>query len=879
MEKLQPPSNIKAQGEETDYEEEEEEAVEFFLAGCGANDHGQLGWMPTTSSNIVAQQDEEDCGCSLFTPLDWSIFQPDTTTTGSSPSSKKKVIGTTIAIPPHDEPSTIHQTSTSSLLLLSAISCGESHTVTCWRDGTVYAWGDNTFGQLGLETTSTAAVPPTRVTFFPRNLETNPHQNNATTTMQQQGTNTGASLPLLKSPPISAMVRTIACGSFHTLLVTSDGCLFTCGKNSDGCLGLGTLDDVRPHFTLVTTFPEDQQQQPIVIVGAAAGFAHSLALTQNGTVYSFGRGKEGQLGDGKMGSITTTSSYPLSLSTEISSSIVHVDGISISSSTTFLDSSLTSSEEIKSVSLDTTANSPAHEQLSTRKDHSSNSKCTTTARKGNYQIHSIDKCGIPHKSLVPIAVSGPLTNNPVVLIACSKGGYGSYAVTAKDGCGWRWGLLDASKRKPKKRLGKYALPVPTPLPSPLGVVPVSLEEDTQSHPSSSCPVFNTTTITTTSLVDEANKCKNSNASFSPNNNNNTIISISAGMHHVICVTRSGEAWAMGGPGPFLGLGHGCQMEWLHAPGRVLLPGDILINGVACGETHTLLSSICGKVFACGISSKYLGVLLDDGKAEFAAFNKNITPITVPKEILLLRVASRTKRGETAASMMDKISQDKPDCKTFNSTTKKKVKASFIGEYSYGRESVCSYIKKAYDEAAAAQQRACFVGDPSVLESFEDDEDYWGDGDGDALGYYDIGMNLGTDALSAPYGGGGIVSPTRFAEKSASSSFSSLKRLTSETKRHICNSTLAVGGVILSGGQKIVSAVASGLQVSSSSSSGPTTLPVDTGRRRVAVAPSKLTRSESHHDSFDGLTGNSKRFILMSAGKNFSVLYVADKLDC
>jgi alpha-tubulin suppressor-like RCC1 family protein len=861
-----------------------DEVVDCLLAGCGVNNRGQLGWTPSKSPSTTTQQQEVDYeyGCSLFTPLDWSTFHSRTARPARS--AKKKVIGSTIAIPlNNEESSTMHQTSAKIPLHLAAISCGESHTLTCWRDGAVYAWGDNSYGQLGLEATSTGVIPPTRVSIFSHQQTNN---NNSSVGIQQQGKNIEISTPLSKSLPVAAIVRTVACGSFHSLLVTSDGSLYTCGKNSYGCLGLGTLDDVRPHFTLVTNFLNDQQQKPIIIVGAAAGYAHSLALTQNGAVYSFGRGQEGQLGDGKMGSS----------STDVASSLVHIDSVSIGSSVTLLESSLTSSEESNSTSLETPANSLANECPPTYKEPLGYSDIPTTRNQEDNRIgptETFDKKhtqsgGNTHKSLFPTPVLGALTNNPVVMIACSNGGYGSYAVTAKDGSGWKWGLVDASKRKPKKKLVKYALSLPKPLPSPLGVESEDLlEEETAADlfSSSSFPVMET--ITTTRHKLEADKQKYSCASSRPKNSNNTIVSISAGIHHVVCVTRSGEAWAMGGPGPFLGLGHGCQMEWLHAPGRVLLPGDILINGVACGETHTLLTSICGKVFACGSSSKYLGVSSDDGKAstinENERISKNTAPITVPREISLLRISPRINGDTAAVSTKTRIAPDISKCKASNSTATAKVKSSFIGEYSYGRDSVCNYIQQVREnDVVVPQQRMCFERDPSTPESFEDDEDYWGEGDD--FGYHNIDMSFGTDALGAPYGGGGLTSTARFAEMSPS--LSSFKRFTCETKRHICNSTFAVGEVLLTGGQKLVSAMTSGLQVSSSVGSDPNTMaqqphqrkiPRDSDLRRV-LSPSKLIRSESQQDSFDGLTGDSKRLILLSAGKNFSVLYTADKLN-
>lgn len=38
-------------------------------------------------------------------------------------------------------------------------------------------------------------------------------------------------------------VRAVACGDAHTLVVTDDGALYSFGRNQNGQLGLGTTED------------------------------------------------------------------------------------------------------------------------------------------------------------------------------------------------------------------------------------------------------------------------------------------------------------------------------------------------------------------------------------------------------------------------------------------------------------------------------------------------------------------------------------------------------------------------------------------------------------------------------------------------------------
>uniref|UniRef100_A0A4W4EXY7 RCC1-like domain-containing protein n=1 Tax=Electrophorus electricus TaxID=8005 RepID=A0A4W4EXY7_ELEEL len=77
----------------------------------------------------------------------------------------------------------------------------------------------------------------------------------------------------------------------HSLLITTEGKLWSWGRNEKGQLGHGDtkrLDAPK----LVEALGEE------VIVAAACGRNHTLALTENGAVYSFGENKLGQLGQG-----------------------------------------------------------------------------------------------------------------------------------------------------------------------------------------------------------------------------------------------------------------------------------------------------------------------------------------------------------------------------------------------------------------------------------------------------------------------------------------------------------------------------------------------------------------------------------------------------
>lgn len=77
----------------------------------------------------------------------------------------------------------------------------------------------------------------------------------------------------------------------HNLLITAEGKLWSWGRNEKGQLGHG--DTKRIEAPKLVEALGDQ-----VVVGAACGRNHTLALTEGGTAYSFGENKLGQLGQG-----------------------------------------------------------------------------------------------------------------------------------------------------------------------------------------------------------------------------------------------------------------------------------------------------------------------------------------------------------------------------------------------------------------------------------------------------------------------------------------------------------------------------------------------------------------------------------------------------
>ena len=132
------------------------------------------------------------------------------------------------------------------------VAAGGMHTVAVLDDGSLWAWGINTNGQLGLGLKYFVLVP-TRV---------------------------GA-----EDEFGGSRVLTAACGDEHTLAVTEAGALWSCGKGADGALGLNDINDRR-----VPTRGDAQRFDNVKIVSAAAGYAHSVVVTEDGILYTWGMG-------------------------------------------------------------------------------------------------------------------------------------------------------------------------------------------------------------------------------------------------------------------------------------------------------------------------------------------------------------------------------------------------------------------------------------------------------------------------------------------------------------------------------------------------------------------------------------------------------------
>ena len=156
------------------------------------------------------------------------------------------------------------------------IHAGYEHSLALASDGTVYVWGRNNSGQLGKNDATDAHIP--------------------------------AAVQTLGTPMAGKVIVQLAAGNSQSMALASDGTVYTWGWNQYGQLGNGTTTNSRIPVAVVTT------GTPLAgktISQIAAGNAHALAMTDDGTVYTWGWNQYGQLGNNS----TINSSLPVIVKT------------------------------------------------------------------------------------------------------------------------------------------------------------------------------------------------------------------------------------------------------------------------------------------------------------------------------------------------------------------------------------------------------------------------------------------------------------------------------------------------------------------------------------------------------------------------------------
>ncbi|OPX45251.1 thermophilic serine proteinase precursor [Ruminiclostridium hungatei] len=182
------------------------------------------------------------------------------------------------------------------------ISAGYAHNLVLKNDGTVLAWGKNSSGQLGDGTTANKSVPILVMGLndaasigcgYEDSLAVKTDGTVWVWGLNSEYGQLGKNVSAYRTSPVKtnnlSEVKAIAEGNYHSLALKNDGTVWSWGYNSDGQLGDGT--------TAVKSSPI-QVSGISGITAISAGENYSLALRNDGTVWAWGSNNYGQLGDG-----------------------------------------------------------------------------------------------------------------------------------------------------------------------------------------------------------------------------------------------------------------------------------------------------------------------------------------------------------------------------------------------------------------------------------------------------------------------------------------------------------------------------------------------------------------------------------------------------
>ncbi|NWG26902.1 MAG: T9SS type A sorting domain-containing protein [Ignavibacteriaceae bacterium] len=213
------------------------------------------------------------------------------------------------------------------------VAVGAAHNLALSSDGMVYSWGANLYGGLGIGNNIDINVPvavytggvlsgksiikisagsgysivvASDGTVYTWGQNTYGELGNGTS-----GSNAWKNVPVvvdMNGVLSGKNITEVAGGQNHSIALASDGTVYTWGNNSFGQLGDGSNINSSVPVAVNTSGVLSGK----TVIQVAAGYYHSLALTSDGNTYSWGRNDYGQLGNGNTG---TNRNLPVAVST------------------------------------------------------------------------------------------------------------------------------------------------------------------------------------------------------------------------------------------------------------------------------------------------------------------------------------------------------------------------------------------------------------------------------------------------------------------------------------------------------------------------------------------------------------------------------------
>lgn len=191
-------------------------------------------------------------------------------------------------------------------LPVAEVYCGRYHTIARTTTGLVFTWGGGKNGRLGHGDEKIRAQPTCVEALMCHNAVaiTAGYHNNLVLTSNSDvwswgwgahgqlglGDSKDRDLPTIIPELSQEEVCSLSCGDRHSFAVTRDGRVFGWGSNEFGQLGCGKKGDTVLRPKLIAGL------QGLKVIAISSGDRHSAAVTNTGSVYTWGCGSDGQCG-------------------------------------------------------------------------------------------------------------------------------------------------------------------------------------------------------------------------------------------------------------------------------------------------------------------------------------------------------------------------------------------------------------------------------------------------------------------------------------------------------------------------------------------------------------------------------------------------------
>jgi len=195
------------------------------------------------------------------------------------------------------------------------VSVGETRMAAIKTDGTLWTWGRATYGMLGNGVTVSSAYISTPITTFAggtnwKQVSAGEQHMAAIKTDGTLWTWGGGSYGQLgnaqitnRSTPVTTFAggtdwKRVSCGDRHIAAIKTDGTLWIWGRGGDG--RLGNAQAAGDRSTPVTTFAGGTNWKQVI-----AGYRHTAAIKTDGTLWTWGFNLNGHLGNAQTASRST----------------------------------------------------------------------------------------------------------------------------------------------------------------------------------------------------------------------------------------------------------------------------------------------------------------------------------------------------------------------------------------------------------------------------------------------------------------------------------------------------------------------------------------------------------------------------------------------